>query len=82
MNKLTPNGNPAYQPIACHVHDQLEHLAVRGVVCLVTYLDDSGQVAETTGRITDIENRGGEEYLSLDRELDIRLDRIEGFEEL
>lgn len=72
-----------YQPIDCSVHDRLEDLAVRQVVCRIRYMavSTSGrnateEEAEMEGRIVDVFARDGEEFLRTDEGREIRLDRL------
>jgi Rho-binding antiterminator len=73
----------AYQPIDCGVHDRLEDLVVRRVVCRIRYTvysdsgeDATGGKAEVEGRIADVFARGGEEFVRVDDGREIRLDRL------
>lgn len=77
-----------YRPIDCSVHDRLEDLAVRHVVCRIRYRmpseasDPEGtdgaaeKGTEIEGRIVDVFARDGEELLRVDDGREIRLDRL------
>ncbi|MGI9627543.1 MAG: hypothetical protein ACR2QM_11955 [Longimicrobiales bacterium] len=82
MENPTNKGLGPYQPVACHLHDRLEDLAVRRKVCALRYYDDLGTVTEAAGTITDIYSRDQAEYLDLDSGLTVRLDALVSFEEL
>lgn len=78
VNQIT-----TYQPIDCSVHDRLEDLAVRQVVCRIRYTVASAsgrnateEEAELEGRIVDVFARDGEEFLRTDEGREIRLDRL------
>jgi transcriptional antiterminator Rof (Rho-off) len=63
-----------YEPIACALHDQFEAAAVTGATLTLRW---PGQDAPYVGRILDIQVRDGAEYLVLEGNRTIRLDRIE-----
>ena len=67
-----------YQPIACSLHDRFEAAAVRGLTVALTWSEADGPYL---GRILDIRVRDGAEYLVLEGDVTVRLDRIESFEE-
>ena len=73
----------AYRPIDCGVHDRLEDLAVRRVLCRIRHrvpsgsgADATGEEVEIEGRIVDVFARDGEELLRMDDGREIRLDRL------
>lgn len=63
-----------YEPIACALHDQFEAAAVTGATVTLRW---PGQDAPYVGRVLDIRVRDGAEYLVLEGDRTIRLDRIE-----
>ena len=70
-----------YQPIDCSLHDRFEAAAVRQRPVRIRWNDSGGHVERTT-TIRDVLVRDGAEYLVLDDGTTVRLDHIEGFEEL
>lgn len=70
-----------YQPIDCSLHDRFEAAAVRRVPVRLRWNDSAGSLERTT-TIRDVLVRDGAEYLVLDDGTTVRLDHIEGFEEL
>jgi Rho-binding antiterminator len=67
---------PDYVPVACSFHDRLEHLALGGKVCTVTFVE-AGREQVAEGRIADIITSRGAEFIVLAGSGDrIRLDRI------
>ena len=76
----TGNSMKDYEPIACAVHDQLEHHAIRHTLCRIRYLDDDAAVI-VNDRIADIVTEQGAEYLILEKSgLRIRLDLIQSIQ--
>ena len=71
-----------YRPIDCSLHDRYEAAAVLRRVVRVGWIDPSGEGAVSEGLIRTIRVAGGEEFLVLDDGSDIRLDKIEWFEDL
>lgn len=67
-----------YHPISCSLHDSLEAASVLRTNCTIEFEYEQGML-ETTGRIVDIIVREGAEYLLLDSDTEIRLDRIVRF---
>ena len=68
---------PAYAPIACSLHDQLEALATLGRECRIVYREAGGEERERVDRIVDVFIRGGEEFIRTAGGIEIRLDRLE-----
>ena len=66
-----------YSPIDCGLHDELQLRVMRGREIDVTWLDSSGTTRRRTGRVLDVFSRAGEEFVRLDDELEIRLDRLQ-----
>lgn len=71
-----PHINDAYRPIACSVHDRIQHWAVRRALLDVQWLDEEGAVREARASIDDVYTQGGAEWLRLDEGSVIRLDRL------
>lgn len=66
-----------YEPVACEFTDDLEHLSVLKSQIEIKYFNEAGQTATLTGLITDIfTTQKKEEYLKINNENLIRLDRI------
>lgn len=70
-----------YRPIDCSLHDRMEAAAVLRTPVRLTWRADKG-MQNGQGRITDILVRDGAEYLVLEDGAEIRLDRIETFEDV
>ena len=68
--------SPDYVPLPCHLHDQLEALAVRREAVLIRFRDPRGVQREVAGTIVDIWAEGGAEYLRTQDGPWIRLDRL------
>ena len=66
----------SYQPIDCSLYDHYEAWATLRTVVRLEHVaqDDAPQVSE--GRIVDLFLRGKEEWLRLDDDTEVRLDRI------
>lgn len=67
---------PTYVPIACGLHDELQLRVMRGRRVELAWRDDEGTLVRTSGRLVDVSSRDGAEYLRLDDDTDIRLDRL------
>ncbi|MCA9737900.1 MAG: hypothetical protein R3E98_02850 [Gemmatimonadota bacterium] len=68
-----------YRPIACAVHDRLEHLTVRGAVCRIRYELPDGTSETVDAAIQDLLTDDGAEYAVLSTGQRIRLDHIRSF---
>ena len=66
----------SYRPIDCSLYDHYEAWATLRTVVRLEHVaqDDAPQVSE--GRIVDLFLRGKEEWLRLDDDTEVRLDRI------
>jgi Rho-binding antiterminator len=73
---------PAYRPVSCDFHDQLEELATLKKTCLVRYGNEAGEAFEVIGRIADIFTKDKEEFLKMSDGQIIRLDHIREAKEL
>lgn len=72
-----------YRPIDCALHSDYERLAMAQVKVQVRWRDHEGRSYKTTGTVSDVVTRRGEEFLLVRAEadlLEIRLDRIESVE--
>lgn len=67
-------GMSDYRPLACGLHDLLEHAAVRGEPVEVDL--QAEPVSQLRGRVTALPTSDGAEYVELDRSRWIRLDRL------
>lgn len=68
--------NPPYEPVSCEFHDVLESAAVRRQPVAVVYRDDGGVQATVVDVITDVAAKAGEEFMTLQGGLSLRLDRL------
>lgn len=64
-----------YQSISCHFYDELEAAAVRKVLCTIVY-EDGQETKEVQQKIVDLKIIDKAEYMILDNEQKIRLDKI------
>ena len=65
----------AYTPIACAMHDRLEHWAVRRTPVEVVWRDaDAEHTATTT--LDDVFARGGADWVRLGTGAEVRADRL------
>lgn len=64
-----------YTPIACAVHDRLEHWAVRGASVEVVWSDAEAE-RRSTDRIADVFAREGADWVRLGDGTEIRADRL------
>ncbi len=68
---------PAYTPISCSYHDNLEGIATTRARCKIVYREAAtGEPSEFIGRIVDIYARDKEEFMVMDNGLTIRLDHL------
>ena len=66
-----------YKPIACQLHDHIEHFATLKKVVVINYLDQLGLQQNIQTIIKNWINTGKGEYIILkENELKIRLDQI------
>jgi transcriptional antiterminator Rof (Rho-off) len=68
--------DPAYTPLSCSVHDELEALAVRHERVRLVFRDPAGAERHVEGTIADIWSEAGAEYLRTDDGTTVRLDRL------
>ena len=74
-----------YIPVDCAFHSELELLAMRRSRVLLLWNTESGQQQQAQGRVADLYAREGAEYIQFEdgqRSLEVRLDRVVGFEVL
>jgi len=64
-----------YQSISCHFYDELEAAAVKKVLCTIVY-EDGQEQKEIQQKIIDLKIIDKAEYMILDNEQKIRLDKI------
>lgn len=65
-----------YRQIACNYYDILESIATLKEMAIFIYEDESGQRITKKARISDIFSKNKEEFILLDDQTLIRLDRI------
>lgn len=65
-----------YKPISCGLHDVLESIAVLREQATIIYEDESGNRHQVRSKIKDVFSLNREEFLKLDDDTEIRLDRI------
>lgn len=65
-----------YTPVGCGFYDMLEAAAVTRAGTEVRYLAADGTEALYSGRVVDVFSRGVEEFVLLEGDLLIRLDRL------
>ena len=70
-----------YQSISCHFYDELEAAAVKKVLCTIVY-EDGQEQKEIQQKIIDLKIIDKAEYMILDNEQKIRLDKILLFNDL
>ena len=70
-----------YQSISCHFYDELEAAAVKKVLCTIVY-EDGQEQKEIQQKIIDLKIIDKAEYMILDNEQKIRLDKIVLFNDL
>lgn len=68
-----------YKPIACSLHDRMESAAVLRQRVHIRWRNGSDEEL-LSGYIADITVRDGAEYMQLEDDVEIRLDRIDSFE--
>lgn len=65
-----------YRPINCNYYDILEANAVRGNVCQIMYLDETGKVVQVQSKIINLYTKQKEEFMVMEHDLTIRLDQL------
>jgi Rho-binding antiterminator len=65
-----------YTPVGCGFYDVLEAAAVRKTTIQVRYLTPEGRETEYQGRILDVFARGSEEFVRMEGDREVRLDRL------
>jgi Rho-binding antiterminator len=66
----------SYQPIACHLYDQLEVLALHRQLCLVEYWNEQGESETRQTRLMDLLSRDRQEFVRLEEGIEVRLDAL------
>jgi transcriptional antiterminator Rof (Rho-off) len=66
---------PSYEPVACSFHDELGLRMMRGRPCTLV-VDDGEQTEMIEAVLADVFTEGDAEYVRLDDDRRIRLDRI------
>ena len=65
-----------YTPISCACYDQLEVLAMRKAPTVIVYRDNENKEQEVATVIVDVYSKDKQEFLKLDNDATIRLDRL------
>ncbi len=65
-----------YTPIDCNLYDRYEAWATLRTSLVITHRDDHDAEVKHVGRIVDLRNEAGAEWLVLDNGKRIRLDRV------
>ena len=65
-----------YIPISCNYYDHLEAIATRKEKVSISYFDEDGTQISGENRIIDFRTKDGIEFMILDDEKIIRLDKI------
>jgi len=66
-----------YKPIACHLHDHIEHFATLRKVVNIQYVDSENNTKNIKSIIKDWVNNGNGEFIVLkESDLNIRFDNI------
>jgi len=65
-----------YKPISCSFHDELESLAIRQRKVEINYWDNNNEQQSINSQIRDFNSRDGAEFMVLESNQTIRLDRI------
>jgi len=66
-----------YTPVSCDFHDEVEAIATLKQEAHIVYRDDTDAKAEVSGLIVDVYAKDGADYLKLENEQVIRMDRVE-----
>jgi Rho-binding antiterminator len=72
----TDDATTDYQPIACSFYDELGLRKMRGATCTLV-VEDNGKTKTIDAVIQDVFTDGDAEYVRLDDDRRIRLDRIQ-----
>ncbi|MBK8614184.1 MAG: hypothetical protein IPN85_12060 [Flavobacteriales bacterium] len=65
-----------YTPIDCNLYDTYEAWATLRTMLVITHRDDHDVEMKSEGRIVDLRNEVGAEWLVMDNGTRIRLDRV------
>ena len=66
-----------YKSINCGLHDLIEDRIVRRAQCTLVYLaENSADPIQYTGRLLDVFSRDGAEFIAIENDAIVRLDRI------
>jgi len=75
-NSTLGNSLSNYEPIACHLYDELESAAVTGKECAIQYKNSQQQIVEIEDRIADVFQENKQEFILLKSGVKIRLDQL------
>lgn len=70
-----------YVPISCSFYDEFEAAAVKRINCEIIYKDEEMEKS-TIAKVIDFKTKNKEEFMILDRGIQIRLDKIISFNKL
>ena len=70
-----------YKRVSCHFYDELESAAVRKIICTIIY-DNGNEDVEIRQKIVDLKIINKAEYMILDNDQKIRLDKIVLFNDI
>jgi len=70
-----------YKRVSCHFYDELESASVKKVLCTILYKDEEGE-REIQQKIVDLKIINKAEYMILDNDQKIRLDKIVLFNDI
>ncbi|MBD3882283.1 hypothetical protein IFO70_10980 [Phormidium tenue FACHB-886] len=65
-----------YIPVSCDFHDELEAIATLRQTCRIVYRNATDETTEVQGRIVDIYAANRADFLKLENDTVIRLDRV------
>jgi Rho-binding antiterminator len=64
-----------YKTVSCHFYDELEAMAVKKILCKISYFDNENE-KYIEDFIMDFKTKNKEEFVILSNKLQIRLDKI------
>ncbi len=65
-----------YRPVSCDFHDELLALVTRKEKVKVVIFNNKGTLDSISGLIVDVYTKNGEEFLQIENQKPIRLDKI------
>lgn len=76
MTHSKPNRQKDYEPIACHLYDELESAAVTAKECAIQYENSKQEIISVEDRIADVIQENKQEFILLKSGVKIRLDQL------